>query len=246
MKSAIETGHAINLANLELLISRASMMDGNYNPSNAALKIESLQALYESCKNLMDVVKSAAAAYTLAVDAREAAYAEMSRLVTRTGNALKASPASDGANQAARSHIRKIQGRTTGRNKSGNVGDGEGTTGTGAKSSSQMSFDNRLDNFGKLIEFVATVPEYNPNEKELQVAFLKTFYNELKQKNTAVITASAALNNARITRNVLMYRPKTGLVDVALGVKTYIKSVFGTGSPQYKQVASLDFQKKQS
>lgn len=42
MKSVIETGHAINLANFDQLISRVTRMDGNFNPSNDALKIESV------------------------------------------------------------------------------------------------------------------------------------------------------------------------------------------------------------
>lgn len=242
MKSAIETGHAKNLANLEQLISLASGMDGNYNPSNPSLKIESLQALSGSCKNAMDVIKSASAAWSNATDARESAFAELSKLVSRIGSALKASTAPDGANQTARSHIRKIQGRRI-RPKRSAI-NAEVTMETRSISTSQMSFDNRLDNFGKLTEFLATVTEYTPNEHDLQVSFLKSFYNELKQKNSAVISASGALNNARIARNALMYKPKTGLVDVALGVKAYIKSVFGTGSPQYKQVASIDFIKR--
>jgi len=49
------------------------------------------------------------------------------------------------------------------------------------------------------------------------------------------------LSNARITRNDILYKPNTGLVDIAIDTKTYIKSVFGASSPQYKQVSGLEF-----
>ena len=37
------------------------------------------------------------------------------------------------------------------------------------------------------------------------------------------------------------YNENTGLVDVALDSKTYIKSIFGATSPQYKQISKLRF-----
>ena len=44
------------------------------------------------------------------------------------------------------------------------------------------------------------------------------------------------LSNARISRNDILYKANTGLVDIALDTKTYIKSLYGATSPQYKQV----------
>ena len=40
-----------------------------------------------------------------------------------------------------------------------------------------------------------------------------------------------------------MYKDNVGLVDVATDVKTYIKSVYGATSPQFKSVSSLKFTK---
>ena len=44
-----------------------------------------------------------------------------------------------------------------------------------------------------------------------------------------------------IERNQSLYNPLTGLVQTAKEVKQYVKSVFGTTSPQYKQVSGLEF-----
>ena len=44
-----------------------------------------------------------------------------------------------------------------------------------------------------------------------------------------------------ISRNNVLYANDTGLVDVASDVKSYVKSVYGASSPQYKQVSKLGF-----
>lgn len=66
-------------------------------------------------------------------------------------------------------------------------------------------------------------------------------YSDLRTKNTAVITAEARLKSARIYRDNMLYKPFTGIVDTVADAKAYIKSVFGTSSPQFKQVSRLRF-----
>jgi hypothetical protein len=110
-------------------------------------------------------------------------------------------------------------------------------------SSAQTSIDNLLENFDKLIKLLATISEYGPNEPELTVSSLTKLYEDMFAKNQAVISAEQPLNNLRITRNELLYKENTGIYDVANAAKLYIKSVFGATSPQYKQVASLQFSK---
>ena len=57
----------------------------------------------------------------------------------------------------------------------------------------------------------------------------------------SVLAATVPLSNARIARNEVLYKEKTGLVDTAFDVKVYIKSLFGASSPQYKQISKLAF-----
>jgi hypothetical protein len=71
-------------------------------------------------------------------------------------------------------------------------------------SSSQLSFDNRIDNLDKLINLLGSIPEYNPNETELQVASLTTLLEDLRTKNDAAIDATTPLSNARIARNNIL------------------------------------------
>ena len=81
----------------------------------------------------------------------------------------------------------------------------------------------------------------NPNETELKIESLMDLYTSLKIKNTAIANSSLPLKNARFVRNDIISKPKSGLVDIALDTKAYIKSIFGVTSPQYKQIAKLHF-----
>jgi hypothetical protein len=59
-----------------------------------------------------------------------------------------------------------------------------------------------------------------------------------------VLVAEVPLASARQERNKLLYAPKTGMMDTALAVKEYVKAVFGTSSPQYKEVQHIRFRNK--
>ena len=243
MASTSETGHAKNVANLDELISFVGGYGAVYNPSKSAIKLLALQALSTAAKTAIGAVNSANSAYSNAVAAREVAFAPLGKLTTRILNALKATDTTTQVDESAQTIVRKLQGRRANPKKSEDEVKALAAEGKEVNeiSTSQMSYDSRLDNFDKLIKLLTSVPLYAPNEAELKVAALTTLYNDLKAKNAAVIAASTPLSNARITRNDVMYKPNTGLVDVALDTKTYIKSVFGASSPQYKQVSKLGF-----
>ena len=98
-----------------------------------------------------------------------------------------------------------------------------------------------MENFKKLKELLNEESLYNPNETELKITALTTLVTDLETKNTAVIAATTPLSNERVGRDHVLYDKQSGLVDVALEVKKYTKSVFGASSPEYKQVSGIRF-----
>jgi len=90
---------------------------------------------------------------------------------------------------------------------------------------------------------LSIIPEYKPNETDLTIVALNARLASQKTSNAAYHTADAALDATRITRNALLYADGTGLVDIALAVKVYVKSAFGATSPQYKQISDIVFTK---
>lgn len=243
MTSTSETGHAKNVATFDQLISFVVGYGATYNPSKAAIKLKAMQTLATQAKDAINQVNAALPAYNTAVAARVEAFEPLSKHITRVSNALKASDASPKIVETAKALVRKIQGTRATAKKTTQEIEAEKAEGKETReiSSSQMSYDNRLDNLDKLIKLLAGVTQYAPNEPELKVASLTTLYNDLRTKNAAVVTVTASLSNARIARNRILYKENIGLVDVAADAKTYIKSVYGATSSEFKQVSALEF-----
>ena len=243
MASTSETGHAKNVANFEKLIAETSAFGETFNPSKATLKLTALNTQLATAKAAIAAVNSAEPAYKNAVSARDAAFAPLSKLITRINNALKASDTTVQEDESALTLVRKLQGRRATAKKTEDEKKAAAAEGKEIVeiSSSQMSFDSRLDNFDKLIKLLSSIPAYAPNEADLKVEALTALYNDLKAKNMAVINAETPLSTARIARNEVLYKQNTGIVDISVDVKNYVKSVFGATSPQYKLISNLKF-----
>lgn len=243
MANQTETGHAKNVANFGTLITAINGFGDAYNPSKQAITTASLSTLYENAKNIMNEMNGIAGAYSIAVANREVAFEPLSKLATRIINALRASDAPQQVIESAESLVRKLQGKRATPKKTEEEKAAMLAEGSTVKevSSSQMSFDNRLDSFNKLVGLLDNIPQYTPNEEDLKVNTLANYYTNLSSVNIAAVQAETALNNVRMVRNETLYKSGTGLVDIAQSVKTYVKSLYGATSAQYKQISALTF-----
>jgi hypothetical protein len=243
MSITSESGHAKNVANFEQLTIDCTALGTTYNPSNSAIKLTQLTKLLTLGQNIIAAVNTALAANSQAIAARKVAFEPLSKLTTRLLNALKASGTTKQVNDNAQSLVRKIQGQ---RATPKLTAEEKKTAETSGKivteiSSSQMSFDNRINNFDKFIKLLSSTDLYAPNEAELKVSALTELINDLSAKNTAVLSSETTLSNARLARDAVMYSNKTGMVDISMDVKNYVKSLYGASSPQFKQISKLRF-----
>ena len=189
MASTSEQGHNRNSVNFDKLIICCTSYGATYNPSKAALKIAAMQAQSTAAKNSLTTVNALTPAWKNAVTARVTAFKPLDKLITRANNALKASETTKEVIDSAQTIIRKLQGRRATPKKT----DEEKKIAADAGkeiieiSSSQMSYDSRLDNLDKLIKLLSSVAAYAPNEADLKIAALTALYTDLKAKNLAVI-----------------------------------------------------------
>jgi len=246
MASTSDTGHAKNVANFESLISFCTGYGAAYNPSNADLQLANLQTLRTTALADLQNVKVTKTAFDNATNTRQQVFKPLRQLATRIINALAASGAQAEVIADARTINRKIQGKAKDEQPviipSATTPPTPVVTPTDKKiSTSQQSFDNLIDHLTQLIQLLTQESNYTPNEPDLTVAALTNTLNSLIKANTLVINAYTAWSNARIERNDTLYNPLTGLVQTALEVKQYVKSIFNASSPQYKQVSKLQF-----
>ena len=243
MASTSETGHSKNVANMDQLASFTLGYGPAYNPTKISIRSEALLGISINAKKAIENVNLALPLYSNAVAEREAAFAPLAKLATRVLNALKATDTSPQVIDNAKTLVRKIQGqRATPKKTPEQLKTLEASGKEVVEiSTSQLSFGSRMESLDKLIKLLISVPLYEPNETELKTDALTALYNTLKEKNTTVISAVTPLSNARLTRNNILYREDTGLVDTAMDAKFYIKSLFGATSPEFKQVSKLEF-----
>lgn len=254
MSNYSEIGHAKNVANFEDLINRCVGFGVSYNPSLNAIKIVNMNTLRTNALNALASAVAAGTAYTNAVDNRQLIFDPLQKMGTRIISALKACGASDAVVKDALSINRKIQGKRAKPIKEVENVEIQAIPNPNDPpveipknvSVSQLSFDSMIEHYSKLIDLLASVVLYNPNENDLKVVGLNALLTSMKTSNTAVITATTNYINARINRDNFVYAKNTGVVEVAQDAKDYVKSVFGTASAQYKQVSSIKFTRKKS
>jgi len=236
MPSNSETGHAKNVANFEDLITRVQSLGAAYNPSKAGLQLASLKTKHAEAATSLQSLAIALPLYQQAVDAREAAFAPLGKLVTRALNMLKALIENPAEAASAITLTEKIRG---GKAPKPIAKEGEAPAKT--ISTSQRSFDMQIANFNLLIEVLAANAAYQPNEEELSVSGLKARLADLRLKSEAVTQAQANVDITRTNRDAHLYTPGIGLVDIGASVKTYVKAAFTPTSSNYKSILSLQF-----
>jgi hypothetical protein len=247
-------GHAKNVANFEELIGYCTGYGAAYNPSLNAIKLAQLNALKATANSVLLNVNTTYMSYKNATNNREVIFLPVKKLATRIVNALKASGVSTQTLNDAKTINAKIQGKRRGKLTKVDAGiaadaiDPNNNPVEAADNSvsvSQQSYDSMIEHFGKLIDLLTSVTPYNPNETDLKLSALNPLLANLKNVNTAVITATVNLSNTRIARNDVLYKAITGLVYTADAVKSYVKSLYGATSAQYKQLSGLEFRKIQ-
>ena len=240
MASTSETGHAKNVANFQDLIEFVTGYGVTYNPSKNSLKLPQLISLKASAENNLADVITKNTNYNNKVNERITAFSGLKSFSTRLVNALQTTDATPETIGNAKTFNRKMQGKKA---SSTQTPTDPNTPAPNTISTSQQSYDQLIQHLAGLTSVLEAEPSYTPNETDLQVASIQTKIADLSTKNTAVATAYTIISNSGITRNETLYTSAISLVETALEVKKYVKSVFGATSPQYAQVKSIEFSK---
>jgi hypothetical protein len=233
-----QSGHAKNVANFQNLISFVSGYGPIYNPAKKALQLPQLNALLTASQTSLINVIAKKTVYSHAVNERTIAFSDLKALSTRLTNALETTDATDEKIKNAKSYSRKIQGQ---RASAIPVVTDESKPAAKTNAIKQQSYDYLIQHFTGLISVLQSESSYAPNESELKIETLTAKLADLIAKNSAIATAYTNISNTRLERNDTLYGTDAGLVDVAIEVKKYIKSIFGATSPQFAQVNGIQF-----
>lgn len=241
MASTSEIGNTKNVSNFETMLTHCTTFGSLYNPSNHIIALSELTTFYQECRQSLAVVKETEAPFNNIEGIRKLKFKPLKPLSTKVLSALKASGAASTVIDDAITVNRKIQGKRANNEPLPVSDDGQPLD---RISVSQQSYDLAIDHFERLIAIANIESNYRPNETELKVSILNQYKYELESINTAVKNAYSPYKSAMIDRDRKLYDPQAGLVARALMVKSYVKSVFGASSPEYKMINKLRFRVK--
>ena len=236
MSSTSEVGHAKNVANLQKLTEQVSVYT-LYNPPVASLSVPNLQTLYTTAVAKLSEVEEKRNANKNAIALRQNAFENLKPTATRIINLLDILGLPEGTLNQAKTLNRTIQGTTKKPKTTPPTLEGEG----GGISTSRQSYTQQAENFGILLQLLATIPAYTPNEDELKLTNLTPYQTSLVSTTQAVDQTEAELNVKLIERDQIFYTEGTGLYAIALNVKKYVKGLYGATSPEYSNVSSIEF-----
>jgi len=244
-----ENSHSTNLTNLNKLITIIISFGLKYAPKMFSITIAELQKLPEIVKAALINYDQTEVAYHKAIAIRSASYQAINLLITKAICSLRASETSNEVKENAKALVRKFRGSSLNRKTKAAQPTTQTTPATAVVVTStpelnvQRGFDDQLKNINQFILLLKSITEYNPAEADITTASLTAMYNDLMTKNDAVIAATVAFNTAKIQQYNICDKPNTGMVDIALAVKDYIKSVYGASSKEYREVSSLMFKR---
>ncbi|MDR1563200.1 MAG: hypothetical protein LBS54_09020 [Dysgonamonadaceae bacterium] len=240
--SKIESGINTNAANFGKVTGICITFGPAFDPANPLIKVAAQQELLARVRHAINDVDYAKPLAERAESDRFDKFAALPLLATRIQAAAIVLELPAMVIENIKEIVRKIRGKRKKALKPESF-----SVGNEPKkhiSVSQVSFAEQIEHFTQLVMHVSTQPEYVPKEADLKVTALNAFLQSLGIANDAANSALQTLADARKVRNDLLYAPETGMIDVAMKVKQYVKSVFGANSPEYKEVWHIKFERR--
>lgn len=234
-----ETGHARNVQRFQEMVTFVAGWGPSYDPTNPAILLAALQSKLTGANAAIDSVSDAVAQLKNAQNERENKFGGLRKLTTRMVNYYDSTGAAANKVADAKSLKRKIDGK-----RAETLVDDPSTPedeSAGGISVSQQSYTQLVEHFDNLLELFGQDPLYDPNETDLTIATNDTLSTEMKTANTNVINNNVNTSMSRGGRDTELYADDSGLVDVAMFVKKYVKAAYGTDSMQYNQIKGLEF-----
>lgn len=240
MSSTSEVGHAKNVANLQKLTEQVTAYT-LYNPPVTNISVASLQTLHTTAKAKLAEVEDARTANKNAIALRQVAFENLKPTCTRIINLLDIMGLPEGTIDQAKSLNRSIQGAKKKPTTPAENPDNGQPSASNQISTSRQSYTQQAENFGILLQLLATVPGYKPNEEDLKLNNLNTYHESLVSTTQPVDQTEAELNVRLIERNQILYTEGSGLYTIAQNVKKYVKTIYGASSTEYANVSSIKF-----
>lgn len=242
-------------ANFGELKDHGQQLGDRYKPMAPELSLPQLTTQQTEANEMVKQMITAERNWKSAAVDRRIIFEPFKKLCTRIVRAMKAMGIDKETMAQARSIVRKIRGTRTGkpRKKKGEKAPEEqiqqAENGAATPESevaktisvAQTGYVELVNHFSELLELLADIEIYKPNEADLALDSLVKLRDEMREHNTAASWAGTAYVHTLMKRNIIFYTGKNSVCVIALRVKDYIMSVYGARSPESSKVGKLQF-----
>jgi hypothetical protein len=234
MASTSESGNAINIANYKRIVDLCTEFGAFYQPTTTEITIASMTAQWTAVDALHTAYLDALDETKIPINDREILFDKLRILSVRSRNLYESTKASSLSKNDAKGFVRKITGSSVKFPKlANNVPDPKHV------SNSHQSFVNQADNFNQLLNLYKKDVNYTTNEADLSVTSLENFHAEVRAANENVWKVLSHAIKLRTERDHGLYDIETGVIDVTLACKKYVRGVYGAKSPEAKAVSRI-------
>jgi hypothetical protein len=191
-KQVNETGHTINVANYKSQIAFNAGYGSKYAPTNDLIKLTNMQAHCKLCDDATVEASKQEGIFGELVKQRQIIFKPLDTLSTQVVNAFASLDLDNAIIEGAREYNRKIQGTRATPLKPKKAKTTETTNNAEEPktiSASQQSYDNLVQHFEDLSNWVTAQTLYKPNEAELKATALQAYLAKLKKANKDVTDA---------------------------------------------------------
>lgn len=259
MSTFFETGHSKNVANLLKYEQFLATLGVSYNPTNTNITASAIATLYNNADTKVNGTNTAFTTWKESTNQREIIFKELKKLSTQLLGALQSTTTTQQTIDDFAFLVKKFRGggnRETTKADAGRLAQPTTPTTDPAPSdtppptppvtpttvsTSQQSFDNKIQHFAKMVLLLQNQPSCTPNEVDFQVVTLQSKQTTITTLNDTANTSYANLKASRIDRNTFLYAPDTGMLDLIKQSKAYIKSLYGAESQQYHTANAIKF-----
>lgn len=240
MASSGNTGDASNLSAFFKIVKVILEFGAKYNPAHPLLKATALVAAHAKGQKSVDDIQAAETVYRDTVNTRMAAFDNLDQYATRVVGTYAISDVDARSVENVKAVQRKLRAKSSPK-KDGKKTAPEGEVKVKARVESQLGYEDRCVNFAQIAAYVESNAKYITNDEDLKVEAVRAYSNKLHQVNEACLEGERAIETARINRDKILYTNDDSLYNLFKDAKTYIKTLYGPSSQEYKRVSGVEF-----
>jgi hypothetical protein len=239
MKSNNESNILAKIENFEKLIALAEEYGKIYQPKDKKISLDELKKIQEKANENLTQFREIKNKFSLSNSEKALKTKTINNEVSRIFLGLKGA----GVKKSEIEDARNLTSIFRNQKKSKvNASDSETeATKTSKTHKRSVSFYDKLEKYEALYDLLSRIEEYSPNEEFLNLESISERLNEMKELHKSNSKLELQLDEVRKSRDRIFKAEDTGLTALGRQSKSYMKSIFGAGSIEAKQLSKLKF-----